>query len=111
MRIAYVGLKASRTDTVAGTGIVWDGAGDVQDVPDDAAAKLLKHPDVWAVAGKGAEALADAKTGTADPEAPGDGLDAMTKEALHEMAKERGVEVHHAAGKAKVIDALRAAAK
>ena len=47
MRIEYVGTKAQRADTVAGTGLVWIGAGDIHEVADDAAAKLLKHPDIW----------------------------------------------------------------
>lgn len=41
---------------------------------------------------------------------PGDGLDALSREELHALAKERGVKVHHAAGAAKVIEALREAA-
>jgi hypothetical protein len=47
--IEYVGKKAMRADTVAGTKIVWYGAGDVQEVPDLAVPKLLKHPDVWVI--------------------------------------------------------------
>lgn len=47
MKIKYVGKKPTRKDTVAGTGIVWLGAGDVQDVPDDKASILLAHPDIW----------------------------------------------------------------
>ena len=37
-------------------------------------------------------------------------LDTMDKEALHALAKERGVKVHHAAGADKVRQALRDAA-
>lgn len=47
--IEYIGKKASRADTVAGTKVVWNGPGDVQEVPDLAVFKLLKHPDVWAL--------------------------------------------------------------
>ncbi|EZP51399.1 hypothetical protein [Delftia sp. RIT313] len=39
-----------------------------------------------------------------------DGLDALSKEELHAIAKERGVTVHHAAGADKVRAALREAA-
>lgn len=53
MLIRYVGSKQRKTDNVAGTGLVWNGNGDVQDVPDAAAAKLLQYPDVWAHAGDG----------------------------------------------------------
>lgn len=105
MRIEYVGKKARRTDTVAGTGIVWNGAGDVQEVPDEAAQKLLKHADVWAAVGESDAGLADTKTN----QATGDALDDMDAEALHALAKERGVKVHHAAGADKVRKALRGA--
>lgn len=43
--------------------------------------------------------------------ADGDGLDAMDAEALHTLAKERGVKVHANAGADKVREALRQAAK
>lgn len=47
----------------------------------------------------------------AEPEVPtGDGLDAMDKDELHALAKERGVKVHHMAGADKVRAALREAA-
>ena len=46
-KIKYVGLKESRADTVAGTGKVWFGKGDVQEVPDIAVPRLLRHPDIW----------------------------------------------------------------
>jgi hypothetical protein len=42
-------------------------------------------------------------------EPAGDGLDAMDKEQLHTLAKERGVKVHHMAGAEKVRAALREA--
>ncbi|MGQ8875954.1 hypothetical protein ACUTR7_00480 [Delftia sp. NA_296.1] len=38
-----------------------------------------------------------------------DGLDALGKEELHAIAKERGITVHHAAGAEKVRAALREA--
>jgi hypothetical protein len=41
--------------------------------------------------------------------APADDLDAMDKDALHVLAKERGVKVHHMAGADKVRAALREA--
>lgn len=104
MRIEYVGKKTSRTDTVAGTGIVWNGAGDVQEVPDEAAQKLLKHADVWAAVGESDAGLADTKPKQATGDAA---LDDMDAEALHALAKERGVKVHHAAGADKVRKALR----
>lgn len=45
--------------------------------------------------------------GLAVPADAGDGLDALGKEELHAIAKERGVQVHHAAGAEKVRAALR----
>lgn len=51
MRIEYIGPKAIKTDNIAGTGIDWHGAGDVHEVPDDKAAKLLAWPLIWREAG------------------------------------------------------------
>lgn len=52
---------------------------------------------------------------TTAPVAPqansGDILDTLDKDALHALAKERGVKVHHAAGADKVRAALRGAAE
>jgi len=56
MRIEYIGLKAVKTDNIAGTGIDWHGAGDVHEVPDDKAAKLLAWPLIWCEAGKAPKA-------------------------------------------------------
>jgi hypothetical protein len=42
---------------------------------------------------------------TVEPD--GDGLDAMDKEQLQALAKERGVKVHHMAGAEKLRTALR----
>lgn len=47
MRIEYIGRKPVKQDNVAGTGIWWNGQGDVQDVPDGAAPTLLKYDAVW----------------------------------------------------------------
>lgn len=43
--------------------------------------------------------------------APGIDLDAMDAPALHKLAKDRGVKVHHASGAEKVRAALREAAE
>jgi hypothetical protein len=45
-----------------------------------------------------------------EPQADADGLDALDKDELHALAKERGVRVHHMAGADKVRAALREAA-
>ena len=47
MNITYVGKKAQREDSVAGTGLVWR-QGETLPVPVVAAALLLRHPDTWA---------------------------------------------------------------
>lgn len=47
--IEYVGLKEEgETDHLYGTGITWAQRGDVRHVPEDKAALLLNHADVWA---------------------------------------------------------------
>lgn len=53
--------------------------------------------------------MADAPEIVTKVESPaaGDGLDALEKEQLHALAKERGVKVHHMAGAEKVRAALR----
>lgn len=49
-KIEYVGLKEQKTDNVAGTETVWNGTGDVQEVDDAVAAKLIAHPNIWRLA-------------------------------------------------------------
>lgn len=47
--IKYVGTKdRPQVDNLYGTGLVWADTEQVHYVPADVAAKLLKHPDVWA---------------------------------------------------------------
>ncbi len=106
MRIKYIGKKDSRADTVAGTGIVWHGQGDVHEVPDAVAPKLLKHADVWAVADEPASTagLGDATKLPAGDDAGSDGDEplteahfaAMNDEQLRAFAKERELKgIHH----------------
>ena len=47
MNITYVGKKAQREDSVAGTGLVWR-QGETLPVAVAAAAVLLRYPDTWA---------------------------------------------------------------
>lgn len=75
MRVKYIGAKPRKTDNVAGTGVVWAGYGDVQDVPDDAWPKLCKFPDVW-------EQVDD----EADPLPGGGGLDPVDPAPTGDMA-------------------------
>jgi hypothetical protein len=113
--IRYIGKKARKEDNVAHTGTVWNGPGDVQNVPDGAAAKLLVHTDCWV--------LADGET-VADPASAGDvvastevendernpplvNLDAMDKEALRSYAQQNfGHAFHPNTGEAKMRQAI-----
>lgn len=45
--IYYIGSKPLKRDTVAGTNFVWEGFGAKRNVPEDVAARLLQHPDIW----------------------------------------------------------------
>lgn len=103
--IKYVGKKARRVDTVAGTKVVWNGPGDVQEVPDVAVSRLMMHPDVWAVADAAAPKAAEpAANKDAAPTGPkylmqtDEGalvLDELDKDALRELAKVSGLDIHH----------------
>jgi hypothetical protein len=61
VKVEYIGLKAKKIDNVAGTGIIWEGRGDVQDVPDTAWHALRQHPEIWRLADEAdAQRTADA---------------------------------------------------
>ncbi len=110
MRIEYIGLKAEKRDNVAGTQTVWLGTGDVQDVPDEAAAVLLKHPDIWRVAVE--TKTCDDGTVAAGPaplpdESPADPLAGMDDAALKAYAAERGLKVDGRKKGAALLQAVR----
>lgn len=69
-RVEYIGRKPRQTDTVAGTSTVWIGAGDVQEVPDEAWDAMSKHPFVWRLAEPATSAggLGDAAPGKKEVE-------------------------------------------
>ena len=102
--VEYIGRKPKQTDTVAGTSTVWLGAGDVQEVSDEAWAAMAKHPFVWRLAEKKAEpATSTAPTGglsdapnpdavTTTTTAPVE-LDTMDTAALRAYAKAKGYAV------------------
>ncbi|RQS39773.1 hypothetical protein [Burkholderia sp. Bp8990] len=48
--IRYIGRKEWAIDPVAGSGVVWEGSGDVQEMTVTQARKILKHPDEWELA-------------------------------------------------------------
>lgn len=131
MKVKYVGLKVNgSTAFKAQTGITWL-PGDCHEVKDDIAAKMLKHPDVFALDDGTAPEAKKVEAPAIDTSgmtlAPGgkveipqptsitlkDGevvvLDGMEKADLHALAKAHGVKVHHQAGAPKVIEALQAA--
>lgn len=131
--VRYIGKKDQKADNVAGTGIVWNGPSDVQQVPDSAFAKLMQHPGVWEDAG--ADAVDGHATNTAETETnpqntetepsesattvrvedtvdvdslpPMPNLDGMDKPALRDFAQRHfGHEFHHNAGEAKMRQAI-----
>jgi len=48
-KIQYIGKKKQKEDNVAGTGTVWNGPGDVQEVnaPLEVIEKIIAHKGVW----------------------------------------------------------------
>ena len=128
MKIKYVGVKPDGETAFSDkTGITWH-PGDSFEVKDEHATRMLNHPDVFAKD----EALTAANPAKVENTsglslAPGaqvnvpspvtltlpDGsvaeLSVMDRDALHALAKDLGVKVHHQAGAAKVIEALTAA--
>lgn len=45
--LVYIGNKEFKEDNVCGTGVVWHGYGDKQEVDQRFLPKFLQHPDVW----------------------------------------------------------------
>lgn len=94
-QIRYVGKKEVKPDNVAGTGLVWAGNGDVQDVESPVAvAKLLRHPDVWELADGEAPPASDPETPKTDQDEEDEAefntkpnLAYMDKAAMVEFAK------------------------
>ncbi len=68
--IEYIGSKPRKTDNVAGTGAVWLGAGDAQEVPESAVAALLLHKTVWRLADAAPSAPAASAADESQPPAP-----------------------------------------
>ena len=109
MQIKYVGLKPDGETAFSkepGAPAIWL-QGDSYDVPEAIAKRMLQHPDVF----KLDDGAATKTEEQSKPEEINDEFSGLTKEQLHALAKERGISVHHAAGAAKVAEALRAATK
>lgn len=114
MKIKYVGLKQDGETAFADkTGITWM-PGDSREIADAALCKrMLQHPDVFAEdTGEAADGtLKDGPARTSIKLTDGTlkELAELDKDALHALAAELQVKVHHAAGAAKVLEALFAA--
>ena len=118
MRIEYVGIKPSRADTVAGTGLVWT-PGQVHEVGDAKAKRLLAHPDIWrevrpvAVSDNyepgvsGVAVYADGAMEAENVSIPPN-IDTMNDGQLRALAKARGIKVHHKHSAETIRSLLRA---
>ena len=102
IKVRYIGLKPKETDCVAGTGVTWCGAGDVQEVPVSAWAKMQRHNDVWELAEADDPApsglsLADAEpaadTAPAEPPPKPDNWGDLTAAELKAWAKAAGKKI------------------
>jgi hypothetical protein len=67
MKLEYIGAKPQKTDNVTSSAVVWNGAGDVQDIPDKDVEKFLVHPTVWRVADVRAAAAPEQPANTDAP--------------------------------------------
>lgn len=89
--IRYIGPKPKKEDNVAGTGLIWLGAGTAHEVKDPvAASRLLAHPLIWD------EPSADelAATGAGNkPDPKSSVLQVAELDALRARARELGIDV------------------
>ena len=116
MKIKYVGVKVDgETAFASASGIALWLAGDSHDVDDAVAAKMIKHPDVFAANDIDEQPQAPAEMapvsigstqGAVDQSASLTPLEGMTKEQLHALAKDKGLKVHHNAGIETLIKAI-----
>lgn len=113
MKLKYVGTKEQGSTAFSSeSGIpVWV-IGDVHDIKDAAlAGRMLKHPDVFALADESEQKKPDAEVKKDEEVKNDDGLDALDKTALLALAKEANLSIHHASGEDKIRTALREAKK
>ena len=109
MKLKYVGHKPQCTAFKLETGITWL-PGAVHEVKDALAAKMLKHPDVFAAAAKAAEPEQNEdQADMGNPITELTPLESMSKEQLQQLAKAKGLTVHHKAGAESLIKAIKAA--
>lgn len=113
MKIKYVGIKEGGEAAFSSeSGVSLWMSGDVHDIKDTTVAgRMLKHPDVFALAEDSDEKKPDSEVKNDNGDKIDDGLDALDKAALLQIAKDKGLTIHHASGKDKIRTALREAAK
>lgn len=98
--VRYVGKKPSAYDSVARSGVVWNGPGDVQQVTDAQAKLLTRYPDQWQLADPADEAAVAAPVSITVVDEDGDHvaidpdqfkkpLERMSKAELIALAKDR----------------------
>lgn len=116
VKLRYVGKKPSAYDSVARSGVVWNGHGDVQEVTDAQAKLLLRYPDQWALVNEKDQAAVDAPVSISvteedggqvaiDPETLKMPLERMSKTELRAYAKQKwGKDMDSALGKKAMID-------
>jgi len=106
MKIKYVGVKLDGETAFANeSGVALWLDGDSHEVKDAVAAKMLKHPDVFALD----EAIKAPEQDEVTIDPADAELLAMTKDQLQDLAKAKGLKVHHNAGVETLIKAIKAA--
>lgn len=90
VKVQYVGSKPMKIDNIAGTGLVWNGNGDVQEVDEQVWAKLSQHPSVWV---KAPEPAKEPRYAIVKGENEVIVLDDMSVEALRAFAEANDIRV------------------
>jgi len=109
MEIKYVGRKQQCTAFKADTGISWL-PGAVHEVKDAIATKMLKHPDVFAAVAKAVEPEQNEELDdVGNPTTELTPLESMSKEQLQQLAKDKGLTVHHKSGVASLVKTIKGA--
>ena len=110
VKVEYVGLKPSETDHLYGTGLTWQGLGDVQEVPAEAWAKMEKHTDVWRIViEKELPTESWQVQGTVAPEITAEDLAGMPDADIRAQGKARGYALHQRLNRDNLIAAFLAA--
>lgn len=52
VKVRYIGNKTIKRDTITNTLVTWPGQNSVAEVPEELAAQLCQHPNVWQLADK-----------------------------------------------------------